>query len=293
MSVAVRVIWALLWRAAVLLALWLVVLKFVFTRPTQFGESSLVSNQIRLQAVDKEGEGAGIMVGSSLIARLNPKIVSESCEGSPLVLCGLDGGRSELGLELVGHLGTNPSFLVIEANTLLLGKNKNDEILLKQPEEVVFKLAKKALWVRAENRPTALLYDRLKVWKDRRSAKKVSDFSGEEIEFGIQYSGTIGLEGDGFKIRGDQMISLVEGLGVSWDRVLFVMLPGGDVECSREYGCFKYIQSITGVKILDLDGAPLSKNFTYTDGRHLDLLSGNLASVLVGEALKKMGIGER
>ena len=285
------VLWSLGWRVCLLLAAWQLVYQAVIKSPARFAESNLVSNQIRLQEINDESQPQGVLIGPSMIARLSAEKASTG--EISIIQMGLDGGHGRLGLNLLEELGKQPEIVIIEGNSLAMAATGNEDFLLGQISEPVFKIAAVLPSVRAAQRPSAVVYSRLKEWKDGRNGT-ITELSKEPLPLGLVSPVASELSQVEHK-RMEELISRVEGLGISWDRVLIVMLPNGAHKNLSDYGIASELQKRTGVRILDLKGHAKEGEYRFTDGLHLDLASGNRVSERVRHVLqnhfsKKTGV---
>lgn len=288
MKEGLKIIWALGWRVSLLLLIWQLVIKLVIKHPARFAESNLVSNQIRIQDLALRGQGGIVLVGSSMIARLDAEVISKNAGGVPVVQLGLDGGRMGLGLSVIGSLDKKPDVLILEANSFSMELSDNDQILLEQADEPVFQIAQYFPPVRAANRPSAILYSDLKEWKDeRRWSAPITSLSANPLGFKNDQP-LHSPEQEGITKASDLVVEQVSRLGVPWDRVLIVMLPNGDRANERDYLISAELKKRTCVQILDLKGHAESGEYLFTDGLHLDLQSGIKASTRLGMALSDL-----
>jgi len=253
----------LIWRLLALLVCWQLALVVLPALKPTFAESNLVSNQIRIQNLESKEEGACVILGSSMVARLNPDVVSEQA-GLPVVQLGLDGGSGKIGVEILKQSGYEPALLVVEMNGLLLEGGVNEESLLGQLGEPVFKLAKVIPSVRAESRPSAVVYSQLK-----------RDLGQDDLSV---------LE----KKWIDEFQESLRTLKISGRRIILLLLPNGERANDREYLVTNALAESLGAQVLDLKAQAEEGEYFYTDGLHLDLPSGERASLLLGKSLKEL-----
>ncbi len=150
----------LLWTA-LFLGVWSLCLRLVPIR-AQLAESNYQANLIRLQDFLFQPVRPAVFVGSSITGRLLPGYFeSTSLAGSANL--GLDGSGPRLGIELlVRQTSAAPTRVFIEANLLGIPPGSNDAQLLDAAEGFTFSLARRTALLRAEARPSSLLYSWLK-----------------------------------------------------------------------------------------------------------------------------------
>ncbi len=124
-------------------------------------ETNFQANLIRLQAWMFEAPRSNAIIGSSIGGRL----LVGNFAGTPLASLAnlaLDGSGPELGLRLVLARDNPPPRIFIEVHRLGKPWNANDETLLATLHEPGFALAGRVPGLRADTRPTTLLYTWLK-----------------------------------------------------------------------------------------------------------------------------------
>ena len=124
-------------------------------------ETNFQANLIRLQAWMFEAPRTNAIIGSSIGGRL----LAGNFAGTPLASLAnlaLDGSGPELGLRLVLARSNPPPRIFIEVHRLGKPWTANDETLLATLQEPGFALAGRIPGLRADTRPTTLLYSWLK-----------------------------------------------------------------------------------------------------------------------------------
>lgn len=157
---------------ALLLAAWAGVLRALPFR-AHLAESNYESNLIRLQHA-LLGEPAPLaLVGSSITGRLLPEYFTDT-PVPRIANLGLDGGGPLLGLDLLATRSNVPPVVVIEANLLMVPEGVNDQAMRDAVASPGFRLAEHASFLRAEARPSSLVYAWLKRRKDDRSPAPIA-----------------------------------------------------------------------------------------------------------------------
>jgi hypothetical protein len=153
-----------------LLALWTLILLALPWR-AHIAESNYQSNLIRLEHSLLSPTANAALVGSSITGRLLPEYFSQT-PWPQIANLGLDGSGPVLGLELLASRSNIPPILVIEANLLMVPEGINDRTLRKSVNGLGFQLARHIPFLRAESRPTSLLYSWLKRRQELSSAPR-------------------------------------------------------------------------------------------------------------------------
>ena len=131
----------------------------------ELAETNFQANLIRLQSWRLEAPPPNVIIGSSIAGRLLPG----NFAGTPLASMAnlsLDGSGPELGLRLVLARSNPPPRVFIEFHRLGKPWNANDDTLLAALREPGFALAGAVPGLRADARPTTLLYAWLKRRQD-------------------------------------------------------------------------------------------------------------------------------
>ena len=151
---------------------------WAFVRPwlprAELAESNFQANLIRLQTWSMEPARSNVVVGSSIAGRLLPSYL----RGTPLdslANLALDGSGPELGIRLLLGARAVPARVFVEVHRLGKPWHANDDTLLGVVHETGFALAGHLPALRADTRPTTLLYAWL---KGRREPVGVAPASG-------------------------------------------------------------------------------------------------------------------
>ena len=151
---------------------------WAFVRPwlprAELAESNFQANLIRLQTWSMEPARSNVVVGSSIAGRLLPSYL----RGTPLdslANLALDGSGPELGIRLLLGARAVPARVFVEVHRLGKPWHANDDTLLGVVHETGFALAGHLPALRADTRPTTLLYAWL---KGRREPAGMAPVSG-------------------------------------------------------------------------------------------------------------------
>ncbi len=146
---------------------------------SELAENNFQANLIRIQAWKLDPHPPVVLVGSSLTGRLLPSYFEESPLGnaeesdqsagtassSKIANLGLDGSGPEAGLRLLLDEATHgrlPRVVLIEGHRLAKIWNANDDLLMKTATSLSITVAGVVPGLRADTRPSSLLYYFLK-----------------------------------------------------------------------------------------------------------------------------------
>ena len=131
-------------------------------------ESNLQANLTRLEHyyLDPAPEHSIVLAGSSISGRLLPSYFEEA--GLPVQNMGLDGSRPAFVFELLRGAPKLPAMLLVESAHLFDPLQENDKLLREQLQSPGFTMARHFPLLRAEYRPSGLVYTWLKSRRDAR-----------------------------------------------------------------------------------------------------------------------------
>ncbi|MEM7383851.1 MAG: hypothetical protein AAF514_02805 [Verrucomicrobiota bacterium] len=250
----------------------------------EIGESNFQTNLIKLQNLEQVADPTLVLTGSSLTGRL----LESYFPVDPVVNLGLDGCNTTFALSQLLQNDHRPEVVLMEANSLLTRRLENEESLTDARQRLEFKLAGFLPSFRAENRPSSVLYDRLK--KGRGGPRSPSvPIVGISLEANAVASDLLTPEDQSMVARLSKLVAELQEKGA---RCVWMMLPDNrfdQVPRAREYAVMRAVAASTGAGILDLKRALPGDKVTYTDGLHLApesarLVVEGLTSALFPEA---------
>jgi hypothetical protein len=151
--------------AALLSLSWLVFLKLTATRAS-LAESNFQSNIIRADDYFYGPEKAAAVIGTSITGRLLPEYFQE--QDVVVANLGLDGCIPRTGIELALKKKRLPKTIFVESTGGYREPRGNDTEILGFIEGVTFKLGRWLPLLRADTRPSSMLYSRMKQKNDAR-----------------------------------------------------------------------------------------------------------------------------
>lgn len=138
----------------------------------ELAESNLQSNLIRISRYLREKPAPIILAGSSVAGRLLPAYFRE--QGIEVQNLGLDGSRPLFAFEVIRMRPGLPPTILVDTSTLFQPLMENDATLRGAIHSTGWKLATFFPPMRPENRPSSILYFRVK-------ARKESATLGQEL----------------------------------------------------------------------------------------------------------------
>lgn len=245
----------------------------------ELAESNYQANLIRLQSWMIEAPKTNVIIGSSIAGRLLPGNFAGTSLASVANLA-LDGSGPELGLRLLLARSNPPPRVFIEVHRLGKAWNANDDMLLAALRDPGFALAGAVPGLRADSRPSTLLY----AWLRRRRevapapvARPVTNASGQLL------SSVVLVRPEWL----DHFAGQVAELRRHGSEVTLLRLPVG-----RENPADPLAPNQTdalardlGLRLLDLnrEASLRGVSLSYTDGLHLSSDSARRLCLLMAD----------
>ncbi len=235
----------------------------------ELAETNYQANLIRLQTFLFAHSPKSVLVGSSLSGRLLPRYFHQT-QLAPIANLGLDGSGPLFGLDIV--LRQPPPVILVEANILLQPHDANDDMLAAATESVGFRLARYVPLLRADARPSSILYTWFKLRRKTATANpapapappRPNAFEAGEI------SAPNPKEQDGK----EKLRAQFRALQQRGCRVILVRLPTGWKYNPTNHPSLAFADELAhefNLPQLDLLGECSSRGqvLSYTDGLHL------------------------
>jgi hypothetical protein len=262
---------AILILAAVMLAAWSA------ARPwlprAAFAETPVPANRIRLQAWLMDPPHPVVLAGTSLSARLLPGYFEGSPAG-PVSVLALEGLSPDTSLALVLRRDPPPKLVLLEAHRLEKPLDDRDAEILEAPSDPGMTLARLAPGLRADVRPSSMLYAWLKTKRPTQGA----------VARPVAADALAQAPAPGWEERLGARIKALRARGC---RVALVRLPAGreNPEPADVPTIADRMAAEWGVPVLDVHREAVRRNLpmTYTDGLHLDAPTAKAAAALLSE----------
>lgn len=157
----------------------------------RFADSNFQANRMRLQSFVLDARDPVILAGSSVTARLIPAYFTQTAFPRVTNL-GLDGCVVAFALEIIAERPlTEHPIIVVEQYSMLLDTISNEETIREVITPAGLRLPALSGSLRADVRPTALIYSALKERRDKKGGfpgpkilipRKMADLTPEEIK---------------------------------------------------------------------------------------------------------------
>jgi hypothetical protein len=272
----------LLITGLVLLGYWL--LMAGLSRRAQLGETNYQANLIRLQAFYFGSQPKTVLVGSSISGRMLPSYF-QGTSLQPFSNLGIDGTGPGFGLELV--LSRPPALVIVEANMLCKQGGSNEIMLRETIRGLMFQVSGQIPPLRAECRPSSMLYSWLKLRREppaTATPQNDSALASDVALFPVQPPAE--LEAVKREVRG--ALYAVRGKG---SKLVIVRLPTGRRTALHSAGLLFGSELARELEIpeIDLESECIRRGLrtTYTDGIHMTPASARQTSRVLAELLEQ------
>jgi hypothetical protein len=275
--------------AAVLAIAWLAFLMFTGIHAS-LGESNFQSNIIRADDYFYGSEKAAVVIGTSITGRLLPEYFE--AQGVAVANLGMDGCIPRTGIELVLKKKKLPKIIFVEALGSYREARGNDTEILDFVEGVTFKMSRWLPVLRADTRPSSILYSWMKKKNDARQTPSVAPVgSAEQKKTGPDpaYASLSAEEQAqiGERAQADMQHALAT-LSARGVRVVLMRLPAGGVpprsertepDMTDRLAAALSLKVIDVASILRQRGVPVA----FSDGTHMLAPSAREAAKVICE----------
>ncbi len=231
-----------------------------------FAESNFQSNLLRTQRYLFGPKPDAVLAGSSITGRLLPKYFTAS--GWQVANLGLDGSGSSLGVEIIRRRPDPPPLVFVEVNSLLRKPNRNDAILSDAINDPSFALAKAVAICRAEQRPSALLYNVFKTYNDRRLSEHAGSSTRQPLS-----AVTITAPEKPLGALPDSLAAIetnLKALQSAGAHTVFLRVPaGGPPPAQRQADLADEFVAKMGARQIEALTLADGESMIFTDGLHL------------------------
>lgn len=277
---------------AVLSVGWLLFLRIVHAKAS-FGESNLQSNLVRLDDYFYGPNKPVALIGTSITGRLLPGYFRE--QGVSVANLGLDGSIPRIGIELLLRKRTLPETIFVETTAYPREPGQNDFEILSSIDGFTFKLARYLPIIRANARPSAVLYSWLKSKERSHSAGEKPSLqtkAGENGSLPGKQSGSTPEEARKAEIEAGNLQKALAELSARKVRVVLMRLPLGNSPVHTKESAPDLtdhlaealsLEVINVAEILNDRGVPAS----YSDGLHMSAPYAKEAAKAICDWLKQ------
>lgn len=249
-------------------------------------ESNFQSNLIRISRYFREKPAPVVLAGSSVAGRLLPEyFLEQSIEVQNL---GLDGSRPLFAFEVIRMRPALPPTILVDTSTLFQPLMENDATLRGAIGSTGWKIATIFPPMRPENRPSSILYSRVKARKE---------------------SATLGHELPAYRNEGMAEIkSLPQNVAQRWVpedqyalvrdalnefqkdgcRVVLTSIPRGSGWGEVSPPMVRQLAADLKLPLWEIGSSMADERLRFSDGMHLDVPSARKAAGKVAEFLQKM-----
>jgi hypothetical protein len=240
----------------------------------EHSESNLQSNLIRISRYLHAPKVERVILGSSISGRLLEDYFND--EGVSISNLGLDGSRPLYGFEVLRKRQDLPQRLLVEVNLLFQPRGANDTALDEAVESPTFRLGAMLPSVKAENRPSSLLYTLLKGRQDAAGATSEATLSAQGDDGEVPLPPTY-----------EEVSSQLNRLRNEGVKVTLLLIPTGKLDRYSREG--KRLAKELGLPMLTLrEMLPDNgKSLRYSDGKHLTADSAREVVRALADVLKQ------
>lgn len=247
---------------------------------SDWAENNFQANLIRLQAWQLDPHPSTVLIGSSIGGRLLPGYFQNTSLGAVANL-GLDGSGPEAGLRLLLLSSNPPPLILIEGHRLAKNWGTNDDLLLEAIRSPQFMASRWVTGLRADVRPSSLLFSFLKRHSGGGSATVPSTNASLHV--------AVETPDPGWEER---LRHLVDQLRRRGSEVRLCRLPVGRENPTSD-STPDFIADLAeawGTPYLDVDRECKRQGLvlTYTDGLHLTPDSARKAAIVLAELNAKV-----
>ena len=249
-------------------------------------ESNLQANLIRISRYLREKPAPVVLAGSSVAGRLLPAYFRE--QGFEVQNLGLDGSRPLFAFEVIRMRPGLPPTILVDTSTLFQPLMENDATLRGAIESPGWKIATFFPPLRPENRPSSILYSRVK-------ARKESATLGRELP-AHRNEGTPTPESPTQNITQtwvpETQYPLVRAalsdFQKSGCRVVLTNIPRGSGWGEISPPMVRQLAADLKLPLLEIGSSMAGESLRFSDGMHLDVPSARKAAVKISESIQKM-----
>ena len=252
--------------------------------PARYSENISHASLIAAQDALSDSPADTAVVGSSITGRFRSDFFAEW--GLPVMGLGLDGQGPTLGIDLLTAADRIPPMVAVEMNRALYTSSGNAEVITGAVNGLNFDLAAVIPALRADGRPTSLVYSDLKVRRDGRGdpdagrgvrpetwrASSVDTFTTDELTEEQRAS---------VRLMHQSLDTVVDHGGC----VVLFLAPDNANAGPDEQAFTRHLSARYDAWVIDLRSLTPQVDLAYTDSIHLDVVSARLSSHVLAGAL--------
>ena len=255
--------------------------------PAVYSENSSQSSLINIQGALYADQRDVAVVGSSISARLLDEFFEE--RGVPVAGLALDAQGPALGIDLLVEADRVPATIAVEVNRSLYSSSGNEDTILDTVRSPSFDLADPVPGLRAESRPTSVLYSELKRRRDGAGeADAGAGFSPlvYTIESDPNFDPSVLTEEqrDGVA-RVRESLDTATAAGAC---IVFYIAPDQGFAGPAEQAFVEELSFAYRAPVVDLRQIEQQTSLGYTDYIHLDIPSARLVSHVLADTILEL-----
>lgn len=252
--------------------------------PAVYSENPAQSSLINIQGGLFGDDEEVALVGSSISARLLTDFFAE--RGVPVVGLALDAQGPALGIDLLADADRLPGTVMVEINRSLYSSSSNEQTIIDTVGSTGFDLAREVPGLRAESRPSSVLYTELKQQKDGAGAPDAGDGFVPEIftvteDPGFDPTSLTEEQREGVA----RVTSSLDEAASAGACLVFFIAPDRGFAGPAEQAFADHLSFTYGAPVVDLRAVEDQIALGYTDHIHLDIPSARLVSHVLADAM--------
>ncbi|MEM7322261.1 MAG: hypothetical protein AAF531_04180 [Actinomycetota bacterium] len=258
--------------------------------PAVYSENPAQSSLINVQGALYADQRDVAIVGSSISARFLSGFFDE--RGVPVTGLALDAQGPALGIDLLADAERIPATVAVEINRALYSSSDNEQTILDTVDSTGFDLARPLPGLRAESRPSSVLYTELKQRRDGTGSADAGDgltplVYTVDLDPGFDPAMLTEEQREG-SARVREALDQVRAAGAC---IVFYIAPDQGFAGPAEQAFVEDLSFTYGSPVVDLRELERQTTLGYTDHIHLDIPSARLVSHVLADTLSALGDG--
>lgn len=255
--------------------------------PAVYSENSSQSSLIKIQEALYNDNAEVAIVGSSISARFLDQFFVE--QGLPVAGIALDAQGPALGIDLLADADRIPATVAVEINRSLYSSSENEQTILDTVASPSFDLAEPIPGLRAQSRPSSVLYTELKQRRD--GAGRADAGTGltpvvYQIDQDPNFNPASLTEEQ--QEGAARLRSALETVVESGACIVFYIAPDQGFAGPAEQAFAEELSFAYRSPVVDLRTIEQQVELGYTDYIHLDVPSARLVSHVLADAITEL-----